>query len=475
MKKKHSKRRSKKILIATLVVPIAMCLVIIIALAISFVQALMGGAIENAADAALIGAYNSQELVFSLLGVAMTVWVGLNIYNVLSKEELNELIVRADEASKITEDTYTQVLISKLRLLPADRIGNYLASRLQRVELLPSEILQEMILVEDKFNHAYALYTAGTAGQTTRDALRMVKELEKQVETHEKDGNLSRKQHDFLIGYLALRQADLSFFLGQYDEEENEKVKGTHGEKILKQYQIALNELLGVKDFSKCDDLPGYLTEDYQGLSIMANNICCVYTTLIGRDNLREEDYPIAIEAGEAATKFGTEVQPHIQAVFYRNLGVIQEWNKDMGKAIEAYYQAYKLDQKCPKILHCIASWHRKWFCMKYPFLDPRQNPNQFCITTGDFAGAAELLEKTAYWYWLDQVSSGGSCRGWPFDLPAYVRRLEEHGISVNQTLAETIETGRRCHEELKMTQDDYKAWKEAYDQARRLSSAVLS
>lgn len=460
MKNKQGKRLSKKMLLATLIVPVAMCLVIVVALAINFVQALMGGAIQDAESAARISSYNSQELVFSLLGVAMTVWVGLNIYNVLSREELNQLLETANNASKITEDTYTQVLISKLRLLPADRFENYLANRLQMLERLPFKILEQMILLEDKFNYAYALYIAGTAGQTMKDGLELVEDLETQVEMHENARLLSRTQHDFLAGYLALRQAELSFFLAQYDEVEGKKVVENHGREILAHYYTALHKLFGVKPLSHCKNLSNCTTEDYQGLAIMANNICSVYIVLIKRENLDSGDLDTAIEAGEIAAKFGAEVQPHIKAIFARNLGVAYEWKGDMENAIRAYYQAYKFDRSCPKVLHCIASWHRKWFCEKYPFLDPNQNPNQFCITTGDFAGAAELFETTTFWYWLEQISNGGFLYGWPFDLPKYVQRLAENGILVDQTLPRIIENGRYHFDALHQTATNYQLWK---------------
>lgn len=464
--KRYKRRLSKTMLIVTLALPIMMCVVIIIALAISFIQTWNGSAIQSAVEAAQINAYNSQELIFSLLGVAITVWIGLNIYNALSKEELNELLDKAEEASSITANTYTQVLISKLRLMPADRIENYLASRMQKIERFPINIIEKMILVEDTFNYAYALYTAGVAGQTMKDGLQLVAELAWDVEECEENGIFSRKQHDFLVGYVALRYADLSFYLAQHDNKERQDIIKTHGKNILQQYHTALSELLGVKSISKCQHTSGYSAEDYQALSILANNICGVYTTLIGKDNLQEDDYTIAIAAGKKATELGTEVEPHIRAVFYRNLGVLYEWHKDMGSAIEAYYQAYKLDCKCPKILHCIASWHRKWLCMKYPFIEPKNAINKFCITSGDLAAAQELLEKTAYWYSLELTSNGGTLLGWPFDLPEYVKRLEDCGRTVNDTLVNLIETGAQCYLKLPKGKDDYEQWKKCATKA---------
>lgn len=293
-----------------------------------------------------------------------------------------------------------------------------------------------------------------------RDGLKLVEELAQEIEACEKDGAFSRKQHDFLLGYMALRQADLAFFWAQYDKTEGENVKKSHGKEILKHYYAALNELFGIKDLSMCD-VQGYLPEDYQGLPMMANNICSVYTTLIGKDVIEENDYPTAIAAGECAVKLGTEVAPNVKAIFYRNLGIIYEWSQQMDKAIDAYFEAYKLDHKSPKILHCIASWHRKWFCMKYPFLDPRQTPNHIRVKAADYADAVNLLERTAYWYWLEQISNGGSVLKWPYDLSEYVSRLENRGASVDKKLMTLLDEVNQCHEDLASTKEKYMIWKQ--------------
>lgn len=324
--KRYKKRLSKKMLIVTLVLPIMMCVVIIVALAISFIQTRNGGAIQSATEAAQINAYNSQELIFSLLGVAITVWIGLNIYNAISKEELSELLDKAEEASTITANTYTQVLISKLRLMPADRIENYLASRLQKIERFPINILEKMILVEDTFNYAYALYTAGVAGQTMKDGLQLVAELAGDVEKCEESGFFSRKQHDFLVGYVALRYADLTFYLAQHDNKARKEIIATHGEQILQQYHTALNELLGVKSISKyrCN------------LCGTSGNSVTLYARLMGVSTkeaylaLKEEGkvYPMP----QQPTPQNTERQPlsleqrHLMYTLLQDAGIALEW-----------------------------------------------------------------------------------------------------------------------------------------------------
>lgn len=185
MKRKRRKRGSKKALLATLILSIVMCLAVVVGLTINFVRMdyILGRV--SPMQVAEVNTYNNISLMISMLGVAVSVWVGLNIYNALSKEELNELLEQAERASAIVEDVYTEVLISKLRLLPADRIENYLAGRLSNMERLPCDILKQMIFLEDKFNYAYAMYVGRASQKYTGSE---IEDLSEVTEKFEKEG-----------------------------------------------------------------------------------------------------------------------------------------------------------------------------------------------------------------------------------------------------------------------------------------------
>lgn len=141
MKKARSKW-SRVLLTVTLIALTGVCLLI---MATTRVHLWKVFATDSPETIAAIRANFSQELVFSLLGVAISVWIGLNIYNVLSKEDLQALMEKTEEtAEKVTEEAYTEVLISKLRLMPADRMENYLAGRFVEMDRFPCEILKQI-------------------------------------------------------------------------------------------------------------------------------------------------------------------------------------------------------------------------------------------------------------------------------------------------------------------------------------------
>lgn len=455
MKRKRRKRGSKKALLATLILSIVMCLAVVVGLTINFVRMdyILGRV--SPMQVAEVNTYNNISLMISMLGVAVSVWVGLNIYNALSKEELNELLEQAERASAIVEDVYTEVLISKLRLLPADRIENYLAGRLSNMERLPCDILKQMIFLEDKFNYAYAMYVGRASQKYTGSE---IEDLSEVTEKFEKEGALSKKQKRFLDGYIALRNADFHFFWAQYNETEGK------GEEILRNYQKALKLLFGITELSTLRSARKYSIEECQGIALMANNICATLLILISAN---ENKLEIAITAGRVATEFDAAVHPHIQAVFERNLGValerqgymVQEHAERMDEALYHYYKSYGLDSKNWKTLHCLGSWYRKRFVEKYRwgknFLEDQNE-----LPTMDEKQRADviaLLTKAAYWYWLEQSSNDGRVVEW---LDTLKKRLKAIGVRDNELAYRFLcQEAGVCQKEWEEIKAAYKKW----------------
>lgn len=427
MRKRYRKRRSLKFLLAALILPILMCLAIVVALVVGFLQ--MSGAQDgvSSAQAATVSTYESISLMIAMLGIAVSVWVGLNIYNVLSREELNELLEQAERASTIVEDVYTEVLISKFRLLPADRTENYLAGRLADMERLPSDILKLMIALEDKFNYAYAMYAAGASTKYSGDE---IEELEEVKEKCERNGALSKSQEKFLAGYIALRKADFTFYWVQYGKEVKESDKIRKGKNILGWYNEALKNFFRVKDLSTLHWTEDCPTEEAQGIALMANNICAAYLVILKTSD--PDELEEAVTAGKVATSFSGAVQPRIRAVFERNLGAAlerlgkKEPGKYMDEALYHYYKSYNFDQKNWKICYCIGSWYRKIFSKKYgpEGKFPDGDGTNLELEDDERDDAIDLLTRAAYWHWLEQGNNGGKAVEWLSKLKDCLKKL---------------------------------------------------
>ena len=110
-------RTTKKIMLATFVLPIILCTIIILGFCGDFLRFSSAQAITDTPEKVIIkNIYNHESLTLSLIGIAISVWIGLNIYNVLSKEELLTLLDSAQKAAEVTERVYTEMIKSKFRM-----------------------------------------------------------------------------------------------------------------------------------------------------------------------------------------------------------------------------------------------------------------------------------------------------------------------------------------------------------------------
>lgn len=455
-----------------LLIPVMMSVVIAV---VATVTLCYGVANDNVKTVENVVMGDGVTLLCSFISIAITVWVGLNIYNVLSKEELNELVDKAAKATELVENVYTQVLISKLRLMPGERIESYLASALLKIECLPEELLRKMIALEDQFNYSYCLYKQGASGRCTEQGVELVKQLQELVESHKKA--LGRKQWDYLQGYLTVRGADLAFFQTQCHLSKGERIAPIRADALLEQYHTALYTFFGIRSLWPCKDPEAFSAEERQGVACIANDICAVYVALLGKDRCQKKDDALdrAIQAGKIAVEFGKEMPPHTKAVFHRNLGVAYEWKKGKGaEAFDQYYKAYQLDPQNPKVLHCIASWYRKWLCKKYPLnLGTRRLPGAM-MSQRELDDAKVLLETTAYWYWLELSCGGGTMKSWPIHLQECAQDLEDQGVHLEQGLVSALKRGEFCFAELGKTARKYKEWEADKADSRKKGICVF-
>lgn len=439
--KKAQNRWSRILLTITLAALTAVCVLIIIAIGVHLRQSFT---IKDAETIAVIRANFSQELVFSLLGVAISVWIGLNIYNVLSKEDLQVLVEKTEEtarrveetAEKVTEDAYTEVVISKLRLMPADRIENYLASRFVEIERLPCDILKLIVLLEDKFNYAYALYVAGSAVSDLAPMIALICQIETLAQDCHTQGIISEEQHRFLGGYIALRKADFAFSTLQYSSSHIcEKERMADAKKMIENYKEALTQFFHAEFAWSVNN---FTAEECQGVALIQNSICGAYLVFAPWENWDDDAHKDAILAGETAIKFAGNIQPHIRAVFFRNLGAAHERDGDCKKAMEYYQQAYSNDSTDPKILHCIASLYRK----ELGKIIDRENVSK--------DEKEKLLEQSTYWYWMELIHRGGAMPkdSWPVDLQKYAEKLHAKKFQ-EQALRDVLRLGEKCRKEL--------------------------
>ncbi len=407
---KKRRRTSRKVMIATLATPLILGAAIVLSLVLNWYQQVT--APETLQAIAQEGAYQSQTLVLSLIGVAISVWIGLNLYNVLSKEELKELLDKAEKASQITEAAYTKVLTAKFWLVPSERVEPLLAARLEKLDPLPEKILEQMIAIEDTLHIVYEAYQDGVPTPYSQTGSELCGNLMTYCGTEE----LSRKQDHFLKGYLALRRGDFLYFDSEHTKKDVAE-KDRMADQILEAYSEALDELFGFSRITDCWRPECYKPEERQALAVLANSICSTYLLLKRQPEKEKETwYEAAISAGKVAEEFSGEVSLRARAIFIRNLGVAYQRSGKQDKAFSCYQRSYELDPDNGKTSYCLGSWYRRELSRHDPALPENLELPDEALSTLTQAQREQLakeLERVAYWYEQSQRLGTGAAAGW--------------------------------------------------------------
>ncbi len=366
MKKIVHRRLSKKIIRATIIIPLIMCVAVVVGICLN--TYCWSQVVREATDiqtAALESAYNSQSLVLSLIGIAISVWVGLNIYNVISKEELRTLLEQAEEAANITSRVYTESLKSKFRVSFANRTANYFITQLDSMDVFPDIILEKFLEIEDLFNFSYNLYGEELSTQFNQIGLEKAGQLIELAKEHRTTGNINKEQEFFLRGYCALRSGDFQYFRVQYDSDlkgaENRDKLRDLVNKSVQNYKAALYNLFRIRDIRHCGDPKNYTLEERISLSILANNIGSAF--LVKKeilDELSPAQLDEIIAAQSVAVDFSAEIPGLTRSVYIRNLGAAYEKRGMKAEALEQYCKAFDLNRQSWRSAYCIGAWYGK-------------------------------------------------------------------------------------------------------------------
>lgn len=401
-------------MLTTIMLPILWCIIISIIFGTKLLNYNQLSAVNIVVEQTLIdNIFTSQDLVLSLIGLAISVWIGLNIYNALSKEELKDLLDKAEHATKITERIYTEVLLSKFRMSPADRTVSYLASRLETIDLLPAEILENLIAVEDLFSFSYGLYEGGMASPYNHEGIDKIRTFMDEANEFKCEKKITSEQYALIMGHLSLRLADFSYFAAQYSDSTEEE-KRSCAQAAIQGYKNSVSFLFNIRDITVCDHPDIYLPEERQSLAFLANNIGSAYLLFISPLSESQKAALIAVE--KVAIAFSNEVPPNAIAVFKRNLGASYERVNQMDKAYIEYCESFQLDRKNWKTAHCLGAWYRKQIYARFSEIPKNLQLSEDLISSlQDFEKTeiVKLLKQSAYWYELKKINKNGEPESW--------------------------------------------------------------
>lgn len=231
MKNRKKKTKNTGFYICIFLIPLIIALIV-------FAQVVISGVSESAVS--------NDGLTLEIVGIAISVWVGLNIYNVIVREDVNSLIEDAQEANMLAERLTTESFISKLRTSYSEDTVVYISSRVRELDPLPSDLVTEFLEIEDMLNLAYKRYTGG---QRTLLFDEQSARLASLLERYERDykRNLRSDQRNFVSGYLRLRYSDFKYFaLGAMEKKGTFKERCDLAREAEDGYKECLKQFLNI-------------------------------------------------------------------------------------------------------------------------------------------------------------------------------------------------------------------------------------
>ena len=336
------------IMFATVILQIFLCIIIIVGYFFAIVRG--------------TNSCTSETTILPVIAIAISVWIGLNIYNVISKEELQELHAilnsaqeSVTEVTKVTKQVYIEMLKSRFRMSAVDTASEYFSMRLEEMEPLPIELSEKILKLEDIFQISYHLYGYDSSSSRSKEGAELAEDLQKTASEYKRTGSLNSEQHTFLMGYAFWRRADFLYYWANCHKENRESI----AKEAINHYMQTAKYLFGIKTMADFKRKAKSNVHDHKFLAYLANDLVATHVSLIP-DSLGTDEWDDVISVAETAVSCYEDLPHKVQAIILRNLGCAYERRGCMDKAFEQYKKSYKINSGNYLTAHCIGSFYRK-------------------------------------------------------------------------------------------------------------------
>lgn len=268
---------------------------------------------------------SSIDFLIGLLGIVISVWVGLTIYNAIKKDELDKLIENVENSNKINAKVHTSTLYKTFDT-------NWTSSEYYLKEfsknnwkLEDADIISNILLVENCFQRIVKYYNKNDYINIQRFSPHALELCEKAViDIH------NHKVSPTAEGYFLQRKADFLYYQGMGEKYTEKNAQKTF-EEAIKWYKIAINTDKKINYRGYLDNTMGYLLYLLFGYENKSDYLKQAEKYLIKA--CREEDY-----------------------IYHKNLGCVYEAMGEFDNAEKFYRQAISFKPTDYKSRICLAS-----------------------------------------------------------------------------------------------------------------------
>ena len=313
----------------------------------------MTNSFEEEAEAALLASG------LSIIGIAISVWAGLNVIQVLEKNKLAEL---SKEVSKYREERYETNRDSFYEIVNnhKDELNLYIRKMFEGIEVPikdraeVSDLFFICLVVEKMFQMIYQQHFLKIR-VTQANCETAIREIDNRLFKLESSEIFSK---DIFINYFKLRKAEINFFLG-YDVGKRESYRC-----FSEASEIFADVFSGIRDLENLKKDYLYLFKTDTFAAFMINTMGEIYSKMLhaqadekgSKSNLFEENERMS----EGYFKILEEIlsnpnsSPEVQReIYYRNYACFLERRKDYSEIFtdkEYETQIKELHQKAMEI-----------------------------------------------------------------------------------------------------------------------------
>lgn len=296
------------------------------------------------------------ESGLGIISLAITVWIGISIYNALEKDEISKLELKIGEYSSIPGQVkrYTKQQFINQIYRVGDISSDYIAKKFEKDKEIPAERYLDMLTIEILVQRIFGVFRAyedGGKEARIRWCDTGIKRIERYRGKYEKRYNLEKF-------YLDYREVDFHFFRAKECDISESYRDYKRADKLysksIKQYGIQNTFKSGTSEES-----------DYETLKIGAyfvNTIAqCRAMMLKGGEKSQGDE-----EKRKEVKKFfedaisKAENGRYKREVYYRNYGCfienIDNTLEGKEKAYEQHLAAFSIDKKNSKVYHVLIS-----------------------------------------------------------------------------------------------------------------------
>ncbi|MBE6784218.1 MAG: hypothetical protein E7536_09460 [Ruminococcaceae bacterium] len=328
-----------------------------------------------------LSSFDNQHITLGLeiVGIAISVWIGLNIYNIIKRDSITDLISRTEKAENTLTEFHKDYIAFNLislenAIVKEDRINFCFLEKFKKfdIEILSYKITKYIVLIEKTLQNIIELYNAGEYVNMELYLNEYNNEL-KEIETtlkqlHIKDSNDLK----IIEGYIKCRIADLYYYTGlkEYKTHESERAKRSF--KIAEEYYKKTGSV-------QFDD-----NDSKQILKSYVNNTCSYINHilfLIARKNKLDLDEinkfidnaykyskdacsdlantPIKTGYARDHRNYGVNNEHYVEKEYCQNK---EAWISGMFNSLNQYIIAHSIDPKDVSTLTSITSCSLKIF-----------------------------------------------------------------------------------------------------------------